>query len=435
MATHLIHGKVSYAPGAWGTGVPVPYATVQIWDRDLGGDGHDLIWEGTTNAHGHFEGMSREWIDANTARLRFQGRELEVLVPDFGSFYYRIIHAGHDSGEISLPQLGEFNATVDWGPDMIAADPARNAELRALLAKSHQGGLGGFYLKHINGSVLYGYNQSVAFDPASAIKALVHAHALRGVEARAFINGQPITLMSTVPAPLGVGSLGSSHASCPFDETNSPEDSLPLPLGKALESMMKRSRNAPTEAIRRYFGAANVDITAAQLQMMDTQYLGAVGCTRNYTTLIDLGRLYECAASGFLHAASWSTFVHLAANTPIYEIDRTITTAAATIPNCPPDFLGRFRRRILNVSKSGAGGGEQGQCRTVAGYIALPQWHDGRIILQEFVYGCFVDLATSIKPDPENPSSEFNLNRVVAETLRHEVESAVISFRNATDRI
>lgn len=80
-----------HLPGPYGTNVPVAGATVQIYDIDKGGDGNDLLWQGTTNASGDFVGESREWIDTNTVSIQPPfGPSITQHVPDVLSLVAKI---------------------------------------------------------------------------------------------------------------------------------------------------------------------------------------------------------------------------------------------------------------------------------------------------------------------------------------------------------
>jgi hypothetical protein len=301
-----------------------------------------------------------------------------------------------------------------------------HSQIRDLLATSHMGGWDGFYLKRVNGDVLYGRNETVVFDPASSIKSLIHLHAVRAVQDRSAIGGQQVTFDSIIPIPFGFSSLPRNV--CPFDEPNTAaEDMLPLKVSASLSSMMKRSRNAPTEANRLYFGVANVAATAKNLGLINTKYGGPAGCVRNEATLQDFGTLFEAASSGYLDAFHWGQFVSLALDVPIYEIDGTIDAVASSLPLLPPDFRTRFRARIVNVKKGGRGT-DAVHKKSEVGYISLP-FHNGiEIIAREYVYGVFVDGASAINADPTYAGSEFNFNWIVANMLRFELEDCVRSF-------
>ncbi len=299
-------------------------------------------------------------------------------------------------------------------------DPGTHGVVRDMLARRHRNGWHGFYLRRIGGPVMQSFNDSVVFDPASAIKALVHAHAMRAVQSGTRIGGQAVSLATVVPIPAGVGPL-PNPAICPFDEINGPADTLPLQLDLAMESMMQRSRNASTEAIRQFFGATDVAATAAALGMADTGHDGATGCSRNRATLVDFGRLYEACSQGFLDATHWDRFRRHAMGEPLVEVVDACRRIAA-VRGLPAGFAERFRGAMRGVFKEGRGT-DSVEKKSVAGYIALPFCVDGRIALREYVYGVFIDGA-----DLAGIDDSFNFHVAVARMLEGEITAAVDSF-------
>jgi hypothetical protein len=293
--------------------------------------------------------------------------------------------------------------------------------LQAKISGGHENGVHGFYLKRVGGSVLFACNEELVFDPASSIKVLVHAHALRRVQAGAASLSTmiPVPGNLTLPQPRGVN--------CPFDEQNTPIDTLPLTLRRALQAMMLRSRNAPTEAIRRFFGAGNINNTAQDVGMNKTRYDNAPGCGQNKTTLVDLGKLYEAAAtSGMAFSTSpialnWETFVELAWHASIPEMDALV--AAAASQGLGSGFVANYRSMVVNVNKSGSGGDQTGQKVSLAGYIGLPlrARRHGGIGLRGFVYGIFIDKASRF-------AAGYNQVDVLMEMLRPSIVESVRSL-------
>jgi len=86
MGTIQISGKVIYGEPA-GMVVGVAGAVVRIIDQDRGGNGDDEILVTTTDARGHFDGVSRDWVDRNDEKvtMRVPGlkdRVVTVEAPD-----------------------------------------------------------------------------------------------------------------------------------------------------------------------------------------------------------------------------------------------------------------------------------------------------------------------------------------------------------------
>ena len=87
-----LKGKIKHANGS-----VAKFASVTIIDKDAGGNGDDVIFNGNTNANGEFSGTSSEWKDLNTVKGAFN---TNVPVPDILSLEARIKQGNK---EITLP--------------------------------------------------------------------------------------------------------------------------------------------------------------------------------------------------------------------------------------------------------------------------------------------------------------------------------------------
>ncbi|MFN0103368.1 MAG: hypothetical protein ACKV2U_14925 [Bryobacteraceae bacterium] len=63
MAKLKLKGKLTHPPGPWGSNRPVAGAKIRIIDIDAPGRTDDLIWDGTTDNGGVFQGTSKDWRD------------------------------------------------------------------------------------------------------------------------------------------------------------------------------------------------------------------------------------------------------------------------------------------------------------------------------------------------------------------------------------
>jgi hypothetical protein len=198
---------------------------------------------------------------------------------------------------------------------------------------------------------------------------------------------------------------------------------LPMPLDRAMESMMQYSRNAPTEAIRQFFGIVQVAATATALGMSETRHRGPTGCMANgnTATLVDFGKLFESCSRTYLDAAHWQLFRQHALGEPLGEVLDFVRLFAAA-NDLPANFEDRYRLKMLSVHKGGYGEGNNLVTKSVVGYVALPFCIGGEIIQHDYVYGVFVDLALTGTVTP------LNFNVVAAEMLRDEIAASVQSF-------
>ncbi|MBD2545157.1 hypothetical protein [Planktothricoides raciborskii] len=112
MASIRVRGTVYYPPGPWGLKVPVSGATVEIIDLDLPGRGDDLLWKGTTDANGAFDGQTTDWQDTITTQIWVidrvfppppQGHWKELRIPDPSDIRLLVAKITKDSYSLTLP--------------------------------------------------------------------------------------------------------------------------------------------------------------------------------------------------------------------------------------------------------------------------------------------------------------------------------------------
>lgn len=142
----------------------------------------------------------------------------------------------------------------------------------------------GFYLKEVNGPVLAEMRADTVFEPASTMKTLYHAHAMRRVHLGLVSLGQQIN------KPTSCGVPGSNQS-----------------LSLTLREMMENSDNYSTLAVGNYFGLTNIENSAGPLGMTNTAINFTIGCTgptpgsaENQMTLRDLTALHETVCNGWL---------------------------------------------------------------------------------------------------------------------------------------
>lgn len=100
MPTLNIRGRVMCFPGT----LPLQSASIEIFDVDEGGNGDDIIFTGTTDSNGYFQGTSKDWVDRNTVRRKVGPIWVNVDVPDAPIFMVRIRQGSNDTGRIPFPQ-------------------------------------------------------------------------------------------------------------------------------------------------------------------------------------------------------------------------------------------------------------------------------------------------------------------------------------------
>ena len=66
MASLQIKGKLIFPPGLWGLTKPVAGASIKLTDLDIPGRNNDVIWQGTSDQNGNYQGTTSEWRDTIT---------------------------------------------------------------------------------------------------------------------------------------------------------------------------------------------------------------------------------------------------------------------------------------------------------------------------------------------------------------------------------
>lgn len=147
----------------------------------------------------------------------------------------------------------------------------------------------GFMARQVGGPVLTSLNENFQFEPASMIKVLHSARAMREIQ----------TTASTLDTTTVLNTTSNSVNSCPFSAT---------PTNPTLETTirltMQNSSNHHTEALRQRYGTAGLNSFAATWDLPGTSLSHTVGCLNcpspvyNTFTARDAVRIYEQIANG-----------------------------------------------------------------------------------------------------------------------------------------
>jgi len=271
-------------------------------------------------------------------------------------------------------------------------------------------GASGAYLKQVGGSVRAWLRANRVFEPASSIKVLLHAHAMKQVQLG------KIKLTDKLRVYLG------TSGSCP--QYTSP---IYEPLSTVLQKMMENSDNNRTMAVADYFGLANVHATAAALGMKNTKILHRIGCggpTPNRMTLEDSGSLHEKVAGGWLGSQK-QTFYNLMLNG---GYDTLVDQEAAKL-SLPANKIRQFKSYIRRAHKGGSYdiGTRSGfrYYRSATGWFQLPFCIGNKVVIREYVLGVFVDGATN-KTLANNANS-----KAWGELPRDEIRAALVTWKSA----
>jgi hypothetical protein len=285
-------------------------------------------------------------------------------------------------------------------------------------------GFSGLYLKQVNGPVLAYLQGDRIFEPASMIKVLHHTHAFIQV------RDNVIDLTDLIPTYSG-------------NPTDCPQDTglFNIQLQTALQQMMEQSHNVRTQAIRAYFGEANINATAQALGMTNTLLQHRIGCAAgpdgaiaqpNHFTLVDAGKLYEAVATGLLHVGrvDWKdTFYELMID-GLPGGTTAMITDEGTAAGMATAVEGTFRDLVYGANKGGSYGLCSPDCiydQTRGGWIRIPFKNAcGNSFFREYVYGTFVNNATVDDDAATAASTAFS------EILRDQIRAAIDSWLNCT---
>ncbi|MFF5216723.1 serine hydrolase [Micromonospora sp. NPDC000442] len=295
----------------------------------------------------------------------------------------------------------------------------------------------GFYLKRVGGSQSTGLRTTLQYEPASSIKAVHNLTAMRSVRNGESLNSS-FTYYNYPNSPFNA----NTKDACPIpaDEVLANRVTSTLDFGK--DNMMSISDNRTTRGIVLRYGLGAVQ-GAANAAAMTSTTIGQdqIGCAyldgkRNFTTLVDMGRLYEGVEDGtLLGAGQFRTEFYQPMNNGVGGALAAIVTAEANAQG-KGGVAAQFIALMRNHFKGGSYNVPCAQVgcsngwvyvRTNAGRMALPVKSGGVVSERVFVYGAFVDnqyLCTTCSTVPlDNAVATIN-----AELFRAEIRSALLTW-------
>ncbi|MEY4828850.1 MAG: hypothetical protein RLZZ562_646 [Planctomycetota bacterium] len=267
--------------------------------------------------------------------------------------------------------------------DLVMLDNAnaleRTARAKFLEAPAASLGDYGFFLKEVNGPTLAQMRPDTQFEPASTMKTVYHAHAMKAVA-----NGTA-SLSQSINKPVSCGVPGNNYS-----------------LQTLLSQMMENSDNEATLAISNHFGIPAIQATANALGMGNTSINFTIGCSgpspESQLTLRDLSQLHEQIANGYL-GAQRDTFYSLMVNGlqfPTWGTDSLDTriNAEATLLGIPIAARNAFKSEIRIAYKPGGIGwttpGPWTFYFAEGGWISVPfRSATGVDLTKEYTFGVF----------------------------------------------
>jgi hypothetical protein len=302
------------------------------------------------------------------------------------------------------------------------------------LLRNGTDGTKGLYLKEVDGPVLANLEDGWVFEPASAIKVVLHAYAMHQVQLG--ITQLSNNVLKYVPPVSG---------SCPGNTVNGTET-----LSTALGEMMRHSDNTRTREISDTFGVGNIIGYAQSFGMSHTHINHIIGCggpIPNQTTLDDLGTLYEKVANGtLLTPTNRSTFYSLMAGKAEYQLEGYDWTGLWTtdIPNIinqeapitMSTAIKQFYRNQMDLAyKAGNYKICGATCATYVDHIAIAGWAQipfcsgGSFTSKQYVFGVFINNSTS------DSASSATFNATKSELLREQIHAGLASCVNSFHQV
>lgn len=175
---------------------------------------------------------------------------------------------------------------------------ALGSKLQSQIAPKLDSGAWGFYLRQVSGGQLAGLLQSNKFEPASALKVLYHFKSIDAQEG-GVLDSASVTYHYNTADPTNAGICPDNYAT-----------TLTTNLKNADQQMMWNSDNRMTRGILEKYGKPAMLSQASTLGMTSTAINHNIGCptaaTHNWTSLTDLGKLYENFQLGsIITTATW----------------------------------------------------------------------------------------------------------------------------------
>lgn len=227
----------------------------------------------------------------------------------------------------------------------------------------------GFKAKQVGGPVVTSLNENFAFEPASMIKILHSARAMREVQ----------TTATTLNTTIALNTTTTQNNSCPVST------SVTNPtLRTTIEQVMRNSSNHHTEALRQRYGTAGLNNFAAAWGLASTGLNHTVGClcsslpNLNTFTAGDAVRIYEQLADGsILNEANKDELFTMMLNYNVHNNPRlnAIITQEAASTSLTNAELTAFRNALDAAWKGGSytcNGPPSRRWRTEGGWARIP---------------------------------------------------------------
>lgn len=306
---------------------------------------------------------------------------------------------------------------------------AQTRRVRDYMAAQATTGAYGFQLKRVGGDILASLNENRVFEPASTMKIVHGAYAIR----ECALGNR--TLWGLIDVPNRCTDEYNNNV-CPDEDYNcSPgrED-----LSTTIERMLQNSHNGRTRTLEELFTRATLNSFADNTAGLgNTQINHTLGClcgnTPNTTTATDMVSLYEQIADGSFFDSTWEGELYdLMVNTTawgygtspgnsFYTLRQVIDQEAAQT-DLTAGEIEDFRDSLRYAHKSGGYSCGDTFWRSKAGWVSIPfkvqflgQWLEVR---REYAFAAFVDGGSDPGATVAYPACEELLREQIAEALQ-----------------
>ncbi len=336
-----------------------------------------------------------------------------------------------DNSDLIIPpgrdlniDLSQNRIDIESGSHLIVRNTGR---VHTLMIDDTDGRVG-YYLKEVNGPVLYSHNANTIFYPASTIKVLQHAHAMREVQAG---NVNLNTSILTVCDTTGVNCSDNANSNA-----NCGGNTISETLSTALRRMMRNSNNRSTNAVQEFFGGGDPSLGRSLMNQMGWFILGLSNGTElhhkmacgnvsnnpsNEARLTDLAEIYEeigeddNVLSGSAKANFYSLMLNETNDGFINDINSVVDLENLAV-GLSAGQLNAFKGSIRTARKAG----NVTCCFSNAGWIQLPL-SDGASSVQ-YVFGVFID---------DFNNNNVDMNEAVADMLRKSIREAMSTWSSS----
>jgi hypothetical protein len=327
-----------------------------------------------------------------------------------------------------LTNLHRYTSAIGatrFAVSMVDNANAQTRRVRDYMAAQVTTGSYGFMLKQVNSPVLASLHENFAFEPASTLKILHGAYAIR----KCALGARTLDGLIYVPNRCDTEYWNNV---CPDIEYScSPGNEA---LSTTIRIMLRASHNGRTRTLEDLFGRATLNSFAAQnggtLNTQINHYIGC-GAPPNTTSSFDMTRFYERIANGALFSTTWrdelfALMINLASygfNGSAFGLLGSIINTEAADTDLTTAERNAFRAAVQSAYKAGGYTYEGLKYSSVAGWVSLPfkvfQGGNWNTVERQYTFASFVHGGAS----PGDEVAYSTRSEMLREQIREALES------------